>query len=218
MALSVQFDPVSGKEETKLVDLFTVANHKAWPSFGGNADQIWRYDATAGWVKYWWRTASANWVKQGETVATEDTVKAGDTLMFRRGGGAAVTTITLSGAVRPFNGQAVYEGIAANSSRFIGYPWPVDFNAATLPLYQTKGAKAWPSFGGNADQIWTYDSTKGWIKYWYRTANAAYCKQGSTETAKSIIIPAGQGFMFRRGGGAQAETITFTYPAKTTAE
>ena len=176
-------------------------------------DQIWKYDPTAGWIKYWWRTASANWVKQGTTVVTTDTVRPGDTIMFRRGGGSSVTTITLSGAVKPFEGQAVYEGITAGSSRFIGYPWPVDFDAATLPKYQTVGPKASPAFAVTGDQIWQYDTTTGWNKYWYRTASAAYVKQGTT-TAASIIIPAGQGFMFRRGGGAAAETITFTYPAK----
>ena len=137
--------------------------------------------------------------------------------MFRRGGGSQVTTITLSGAVKPFAGETLYENIAAGSSRFIGYPWPVEFNAATLPLYQTVGPKASPAFGALGDQIWQYDVTAGWVKYWYRTASKAYCKQGTT-TATDIIIPAGQGFMFRRGGGAAAETITFTYPAKTAAE
>ena len=213
----MQFEPVDGKTEIPLVDVLTVATPKASPAFGVNGDQIWKYDAVTGWVKYWWRTANKNWVKQGQTVETTDTVKNGDTLMFRRGGGSQVTTITLSGAVKPFVGQAVYENIAAGSSRFIGYPWPVDFNAATLPLYQTVGAKASPAFGVNGDQIWQYDVTAGWIKYWYRTASKAYCKQGTT-TASDIIIPAGQGFMFRRGAGAQAETITFTYPAKTAAE
>ena len=217
MALSVQFEPVDGKEQIPLIDLFTVATPKASPAFGAAGDQIWKYDATEGWVKYWWRTASKNWVKQGETSVTADTVKTGDTLMFRRGNGAQVTTITLSGAVKPFNGQALYENIAANSSRFIGYPWPVEFNAATLPLYQTVGPKASPAFGPAGDQIWQYDSTEGWIKFWYRTASKAYCQQGTT-IATDIIIPAGQGFMFRRGNGGATETITFTYPAKTVAE
>ena len=217
MALSVQFEPVDGKEEIKLTDLLTVAVHKGTPVFGTAADQLWKYDATSGWVKYWWKSTSSNWVKQGETAVTTDTVKSGDTLMFRRGGGSTVTTITLSGAVKPFEGQSAYANIAANSSRFIGYPWPVEFDASTLPLYQTAGAKGTPVFGTAADQIWIYDPTDGWIKYWYRSNISAYAKQGTTTAAK-IPVPAGQGFMFRRGGGAAAETITFTYPAKTAAE
>ena len=48
--------------------------------------------------------------------------------------------------------------------------------------------------------------------------NLAIEGSSSAYWANEIEIPAGQGFMFRRGGGAQAETITFTYPAKTTAE
>lgn len=206
--------PVDGNETVNIVDLLTVATPKASPAFGDNGDQIWKYDPVAGWVKYWWRTASKNWVKKGETSATLDTVKSGDTVLFRRGGGGAATTITLSGAVRPFVATPSYSGISAGTSRFIAYPWPVSFDAKTLPSYQSVGPKASPAFGDNGDQIWLYDSTTGWVKYWYRTASKAYCLKGTTTAAEAISIPAGEGFFFRRGGGGAAETITFTYPAK----
>ena len=218
MALTVQFTPVDGSDTIKIVDMLTVATPKASPAFGNNGDQIWKYDPTLGWIKYWWRTASKNWVKQGDTSVTEDTVTSGDTVLFRRGGGAAATTITLSGAVRPFAATPTYSSIAASTSRFIGYPWPVEFDAITLPLYQTVGPKGSPAFGNNGDQIWTYDSVTGWKKYWYRTAGKTYRLQGDTVDATTIPIKAGEGFFFRRGGGAAAETITFTYPAKTVAE
>ena len=218
MALSVQFTPIDGTEAIKLVDLLTVATPKASPAFSANGDQIWKFDATEGWIKYWWRTANKNWVKNGMTTTTEDTVRSGDTLLFRRGGGAGATTITLSGAVRPFIATPEYSGITPNTSCFIAYPWPLAFDAKTLPLYQKVGPKAAPAFSANADQIWTYDPDLGWQKYWYRTASKAYRLNGATTDAESIMIPAGKGFMFRRGGGAQAETITFTYPAKTAAE
>ena len=217
MALSVQFTPVDGAETVKIVDLLTVAVPKASPAFGVAGDQLWKFDPAEGWIKYWWRTANKNWVKNGSTTTTEDTVRPGDTLLFRRGGGAAVTTITLSGAVHQFEAQPVYDNITAGVSYFIAYPWPVDFDAKTLPLYQKVGPKAAPAFGVAADQIWTYDPDLGWQKYWYRTASKAYRLNGAAADAESIMIPAGQGFMFRRGGGAAAETITFTYPAKTAA-
>ena len=120
MALSVQFTPVDGSETVKIVDLLTVATPKASPAFSANGDQIWKYDPTNGWIKYWWRTASKNWVKNGSTTATEDTVRSGDTVLFRRGNGGATTTITLSGAVRPFEAQPVNDNITAGTSRFIG--------------------------------------------------------------------------------------------------
>lgn len=218
MALSIQFTAVDGVETIALTNLLKVATPKASPTFGDAGDQIWKYDPAKGWIKYWWRTANKNWVKKDTTTTTEDTVKSGDTIFFRRGNNAAATTITLSGAVRPFEGQAVYENIAAGTSRFIGYPWPVAFDAITLPLYQSIGPKASPSFGDAGDQIWTYDADLGWVKYWYRTASRTYRKKDTTVDATAISIPAGQGFFFRRGNNSTAETITFTYPAKTAAK
>lgn len=111
-----------------------------------------------------------------------------------------------------------YSGIAANTSRFIGYPWPVEFDAITLPLYQLQGPKGSPAFGLAGDQIWTYDEATGWKKYWYRTAGKTYRLQGASVDSTTIPIKAGEGFFFRRGNGGATETITFTYPAKTTAE
>ena len=215
MALAVQFTPVDGSDTIKIVDILTVASPKASPSFGNGGDQIWKYDPDTGWIKYWWRTASKNWVKNGTTTVTDDTVKSGDTILFRRATGATATTITLSGAVRPFEAQPTYANIAGGTSRFVGYPWPVEFDAITLPLYQTAGAKGSPSFGNGGDQIWTYDEVTGWKKYWYRTASKTYRLYGTTSDATSIPIKTGEGFFFRRATGAAAETITFTYPAKT---
>lgn len=218
MALSVQFTPVDGSATIKLVDLLTIGTPKASPTFAATGDQIWKYDPTEGWIKYWWRTASKNWVKNGSTTITEDTVSSGDTLLFRRGNGATATTLTLSGAIRPFEAKPLYDNITAGTSRFIAYPWPVAFDAKTIPLYQSVGPKASPTFAATGDQIWTYDADRGWQKYWYRTASKAYRLNGATTDAPSIMIPAGEGFMFRRGNGGATETITFTYPAKTAAE
>ena len=95
-ALSVQFTPVDGSETVKIVDLLTVAVPKASPAFSANGDQIWKFDPSEGWIKYWWRTLNKNWVKNGSTTTTEDTVRPGDTLLFRRGGGAQAETITFT--------------------------------------------------------------------------------------------------------------------------
>ena len=215
VALAIQFSPVDGASTVSITNLLTVATPKASPTFGVTGDQLWKYDPSTGWVKYWWRTASKNWVKNGTTAITEDTVAPGDTVLFRRGNGASATTISLSGAIRPFEATPVYSDITAGTSRFIGYPWPVAFDAITLPLYQTVGPKGSPTFGVTGDQIWTYDSVTGWKKYWYRTASKTYRLNGSSSDATSIPIAVGEGFFFRRGNGGAAETITFTYPAKT---
>ena len=58
IALAVQFEAVDGKTDIPLVDVLTVATPKASPAFGVAGDQIWKYDAVTGWVKYWWRTAN----------------------------------------------------------------------------------------------------------------------------------------------------------------
>ena len=218
MALAVQFTPVDGAETIKIVDLLTVGTSKASPTFSNNGDQLWKYDPNLGWIKFWWRTASKNWVKNGETTVTEETVSPGDTVFFRRGSGGSATTLTLSGAVRPFVAKATYTGIAANTSRFIAYPWPVAFDAITLPLYQSVGPKGSPTFSNNGDQIWTYDADLGWKKYWYRTAGKNYRLQGASVDATSIELKPGEGFFFRRGSGASSETIEFTFPAKTVSE
>ena len=218
MALAVQFTPVDGAETIKIVDLLTVGTSKASPTFSNNGDQLWKYDPNLGWIKFWWRTASKNWVKNGETTVTEETVSPGNTVFFRRGSGGSATTLTLSGAVRPFVAKATYTGIAANTSRFIAYPWPVAFDAITLPLYQSVGPKGSPTFSNNGDQIWTYDADLGWKKYWYRTAGKTYRLQGASVDATSIELKPGEGFFFRRGSGASSETIEFTFPAKTVSE
>ena len=218
MALAVQFTPVDGAETIKIVDLLTVGTSKASPTFSNNGDQLWKYDPNLGWTKFWWRTASKDWVKNGETTVTEETVSPGDTVFFRRGSGGSATTLTLSGAVRPFVAKATYTGIAANTSRFIAYPWPVAFDAITLPLYQSVGPKGSPTFSNNGDQIWTYDADLGWKKYWYRTAGKTYRLQGASVDATSIELKPGEGFFFRRGSGASSETIEFTFPAKTVSE
>ena len=180
--------------------------------FAAGADQLWTYDVSGGWNKYFYRTANKNWCKQGQTTTTTDVLDktTGSTIFFRRATGQAATTLTLSGAVKPFEASSVYTGIAGGTFRFIAYPWPLDF-----PLNNLKNCQAAPKgglvFAAGADQVWTYDMVgNNWVKYFYRTANKGYCLQGSTATTDAVV-PAGEGFFFRRGTGGSNETITFTY-------
>ena len=214
-ALSLQFDDVGGLTSIPVTNLFTIANPKGGLSFANVADQIWTYDISGGWNKYYYRTANKNWCKQGQTTTTTDVLDrtSGSTIFFRRATGAAATTITLSGAVKPFEASAVYSGITAGTFRFVAYPWPVDF-----PLNNLKNCQSAPkgglSFANVADQVWIYDMANNrWVKHYYRTANKSYCAQGTT-TATAAVVPAGEGFFFRRATGASTETITFTYSAE----
>ena len=67
------------------------------------------------------------------------------------------------------------------------------------------------------DQIWRYDSNANeWVKYgFYKTSRTAtpawkrYSNQTFVDLGDSDVVPAGQGFLFYRGG-AQT-TLTFTY-------
>jgi hypothetical protein len=198
-----------------VTNLFTIAAPKGAPAFATGADQIWTYDITGGWNKYYYRTASKNWCKQGQSTVTTDVLdrSSGSTIFFRRGVGGAATTITLSGAVKSFTASQVYSGIDAGTFRFIAYPWPVPFALDNLKTCQTapKGA---PGFATGADQVWTYDvAGNTWVKYFYRSANKGYCRQGTTAITDAVV-PAGDGFFFRRGVGGSSETITFTYSAE----
>ena len=198
-----------------VTNLFKVASPKGAPIFSAAADQLWTYDITGGWNKYFYRTANKNWCKQGQTVATTDMLDktSGSTIFFMRGGGGAATTLTLSGAVKPFEASQVYSGITAGTFRFIAYPWPVAFELNNLKNCQSapKGA---PIFSAAADQVWTYDMVNNtWVKYFYRSTSKGYCKQGTT-TITTDVVPAGEGFFFCRGGGGATETITFSYSAE----
>ena len=207
-----------------IVSLLTVASPAGGASVGLNTnDQIWRWDsANAEWVKYYYRKigtqAPVGWCKAGQTTVTTDTVPCGETVFFRRGTAGAVTTLTLSGQVHPFTAQTQYT-VAPGNYCAIGYPWPVDLPIAGFEQYQGAPAGA-ASVGLNTnDQIWLWDSENNdWIKYYYRKigqqAAVGWCKAGTT-TVTTDVIPAGEGFYFRRGTAGAADTITFTYPNST---
>ena len=214
MALSIQFDDITGETSIPVTNLFKVAAPKGAPIFAAAADQLWTYDITGGWNKYFYRAANKDWCKQGQTTTTTDVLDktTGTTIFYRRATGSAATTLTLSGAVKPFSGSTAYTGITAGTFRFVCYPWPVSFELDSLKNCQAapKGA---PIFSAAADQVWTYDKVANtWVKYFYRSVNKGYCLQGTTTTV-DVSVPAGEGFFFRRATGAAAETITFTFSA-----
>ena len=211
IALATQFQSATGTGALSIHDLVKVANPKGMPGLTQAADQLWLWDSANGeWVKYFYRSTNKVWCKQGETEQTTDTVGPGETLFFRRGGGGVATTITLAGGVVTLTGNPTYPNLVAGKYAFMAYPWPVDMPIANFKKYQ--GApKGMPGLTQAADQIWLWDSTAGdWVKYFYRSTNKVWCKQGET-TETADVVPAGEGFFFRRGGGGVTDTVTFTF-------
>ena len=211
-ALSLQLDDIRGATSIPVTNLFTVANPKGGLVFANAADQIWIYDITGGWNKYYYRTANKNWCKQGETATTADVLDktTGSTIFFRRATGSTATTLTLSGAVQEFTASTVYSGISEGTFRFIAYPWPVDFTLSNLKSCQS-APKGGLVFANAADQVWTYDMDNNiWVKYFYSQSKQGYVLKGGSAVTDAVV-PAGEGFFFRRATGGTDETITFTY-------
>lgn len=75
----------------------------------------------------------------------------------------------------------------------MAYPWPVEMKISDFKKYQ--GAPTgMPGLTPAADQIWLWDTTgNDWAKYFYRSTNNAWCKQGET-VETTDVIPAGEGF------------------------
>ena len=78
------------------------------------------------------------------------------------------------------------------------------------------------SWGDGMDQIWRWDVARNtWQRYGYQKPRGgvaswkAYDNSAKTFSAltENDVVPAGQGFLFFRGGSAAA-TITFTYAAE----
>ena len=209
--MATQFQSATGTGALCINDLVKVASPKGMPGLTPAADQIWLWDSVNDeWVKYFYRSTNKVWCKQGETTQTTDTIGAGKTLFFRRGGGGAATTITLAGGVVALTGEPTYPNLVAGKYAFMAYPWPVAMPIANFKKYQ--GApKGMPGLTPAADQIWLWDATNDeWVKYFYRSTNKVWCKQGET-TETADVVPAGEGFFFRRGGGGSTDTVTFTF-------
>lgn len=214
IALAVQFEGVGESTDLPIASLVKVGAPKGAKSIADGADQIWLWDsAGADWVKYFYRSSNSAWCKKGGTSETTDTVKNGDTVFFYRGGGGAATTLTLSGGVSPISGKPEYKNLVAGNYYMMAYPWPVAMQIKNFKNYQgkPKGAK---SIADGADQIWRWNTENNdWDKYFYRSTNTAWCKKGLTAETTDTI-PAGEGFFFYRGGGADTDTVTFEYVAE----
>lgn len=216
-ALAVQFEDVGGGS-INVKDVVTVANSAGSNEINDTADQIWRWDtAKAEWTKYFFRkqrTTVYGWCKAGETTETTDTIPVGETFFFRRGTGSAATSITLAGAVKPFTGSGTYTA-SGDQLVFMANPWPTAITIKGFEANQTSPVGS-NEINDTADQIWRWDTAKAeWTKYFFRkqrTTVYGWCKAGET-VATEDVIPAGEGFFFRRGAGSAADTITLLPPS-----
>ena len=217
IALAIQFENVGESARLPISSVISVADPKGSNALAGTADQIWLWDtANGGWNKYFYRVNRGTvigWCKSGTTAVTTDTVGSGETFFFYRSSAGAATSLTISGAVKPFTAEPTYS-VTPGKYTFMAYPWPVALPIADVASYcsNPKGSNA---IAGTADQIWLWNSTKGdWDKYFYRVNRSTvigWCKSGET-VATSASIPAGEGFFFyHSSAGANGDTVTFTY-------
>ena len=195
-----------------------------------------------GWAKYFYEksgrgsSATYAWKKWNyaeskvEALTNVDVVNPGETFLFRRTGGAGVITLTLSGQVTEFTATKSYP-IPDGGNIFMAYSWPVEIKIANLNALVNDDTAAAFFGGGNfdgADQIWCWDTTvNGWAKYFYEksgrgsSATYAWKKWNYAESKVEALTDAdklvpGEGFLFRRTGGAGA--LTFTWKALHAAE
>lgn len=215
--LAVSFETTNA-EAIPVKSLVSCANFAGTTSLGDGADQIWTYSQADGWKKYFYykRGATAGWRAQGTSTALGDDVKvsAGTAVFFVRATGSAATTLTLSGGVVDLSSVKNVE-VAAGETKLICNPWPMDIKIADFSNYYASGSvpAGTTSIGDGADQIWLYDQSTGWSKYYYykRGANLRWCAQGSTTAvADDVVIPAGKGFFFVRATGSAQATLSFS--------
>ena len=216
-AMGVQFNDVTTENTIAVKDLLTVADPVGGGTIGTTADQIWVWNVgTGAWVKYFYRSSRGvvtGWCKEGATTETTDTLNNGDGFFFKRDGGVANTSVTLSGAVNTTDPSVSYTATAGTMT-YVAYPWPVA--VAVTDLLTVADPVGGGTIGTTADQIWVWDvSTGAWVKYFYRSSRGVvtgWCKEGAT-TATTDVIPVGACFFFKRDGGVATTTITFNKPA-----
>ena len=237
LGLSLQFDDIGGATSIPVDQLFVTdkpAGTAKWDDVG--MDQIWVWK-NGSWTKYgcvrsgtpghftyaWKRYDYLG--KETPTfvdLTNEDVVEFGYTFIFKRGG-SNTATLTFSGQVKPFTATPTYT-IAGGEQKFICYPWPVNFVIGNIASCYASpaGTAKWDDVG--MDQIWAWKNGS-WTKYGcvrsgtpghFTYAWKRYDYLGKETPAfvdlddATDFVPAGQGFIFKRGGGNTAN-ITFTF-------
>lgn len=189
-------------------------------SASASADQIWQYTPDNGWKKYYFykRGTTTKWCEAGSTTEIDDSVtfNVGTAFFFVRASGSSssTTTVTLAGGVKSLSDTPAYS-VGIGETVMMCYPWPMGLKVKDFNNYNEAGGVGSTSASASADQIWRYDPTDGWTKYYFykRGTTTKWCLAGSTtEIGDDEVIPAGEGFFFvRASGSASAATeIKFT--------
>ena len=155
ITLAVQFTDVSG-DNIVVKDLVTVGTPAGASGATTSADQIWTYNPTDGWLKYYYfrRGDTAQWRKVGETKETVDSFSPGTSFFFVRGTSGNTTSLTLAGAVKPLSEVLSYS-LKAGETVMMCHPWPYEVPVASFGDFFESGSLAGASGATtSADQIW----------------------------------------------------------------
>lgn len=224
--LATQFEALGGGD---IAVKSAVTVDKPVASNTTSGDQLWRWDtANATWIKYCLHKdvragITDNWRKvvngKVDTKETEDVIPAGETFFFKRAGGTEPATLTLAGGVKDLSGESSFTVTAAQLA-FVANPWPTEIVIKDFNQFVTDGTPV-GSNTTSGDQIWLWDTANStWIKYclhkdvragitenWRKIVNS---KPDTKETEDTI--PVGKGIFFKRAGGSDPLTVTFTLP------
>ena len=183
-------------------------------------DQIWTYDQREGWSKYYYykRGSTAKWCAEDTTTELTDdvTVAPGVAIFFVRASGAEKTTLTFAGGVVDLSAEKTVS-VASGETKIICNPWPTDIKIKDFSKCYAEGSTPVGSTSAKitVDQVWLYDQTAGWSKYYFykRGSTEKWCaEETTTEVGDNIVISGGKGFFFVRASGADSADLTFKGP------
>lgn len=216
VALATCFENVAGGVlPLESIIQYPSAADKAANATFSSADQIWRFNTSStSWTKYYLfnNRGTFYWAAETDTkqvktdVGQSVTFATGETFFFVRGAKDGTLTLTLSGGVKAFDGNASF-AVTASQLAFACNPWPVDLPIKNFKnFYDASGADGAASATMSAaDQVWLWNaSTTSWTKYYYylnRGSKYFVCETQADKTKETEqSIPSGTGFFFSRGG------------------
>lgn len=223
--LAVNFENVADATPIKVVDLIKAEGGFVGSTDENIADQIWTYSQTDGWNKYFYykktrAPVAEYWAVCGGTTQLPENraVSAGASIFFVRSSGAAssATTLTFAGGVVDIKSAKVFN-VVKGETKLICNPWPIGMKVSTFNALFSSGAVVGSTDENIADQIWTYDQSKGWKKYFYYKKTRAPVAEywalcgGTTQVTDADTIDAGAGFFFVRSSGAASSDCSLTF-------
>ena len=245
VALGLQFEKIDANKKISIPELFNNQDFAADVGWGSGMEQIWVMDTKKNeWAFYgFWKESPFSfdpsewkWMKctdrSGEgtfvDLTDDDKLSPGDTILFLHADNGEDISLSLSGAVKPFEASSSYT-VGPTKYQFVAYPWPVEFSIGDLPKYWT-GASADVGWGSGMEQVWVMNpnpTANEWNFY-------GYCKESPfsfdpaewkmmkctdrsgegtfVDLTAADKIPAGQGFLILHSDNGENLGINFTYP------